>query len=293
MKRIIIFCLLMVILGATTEICAQNDRRKGKYQQRPDQTSDFLKTQWWLGFYGGTNLVSPQPGQRYTGMVALNYDDALNEKLYDEYTLPGGQSGISITFYHRGFSFVFSPNYRVERFAYSNTHTWESDENLSNSLTLTYEQENRLQFIELPVYIKYDLMTGRLRPFIQAGVYYRRLINAEKTVMTSGVDYASGGSGPFESEAVSVGTTSLFADHTTGIAGGVGCTYDIWNVRFSLDIIYQKGLNNIANTENRYSENPVTGIGDAMDDLQLNAVSINVGCVFPLRFISKNLKAIE
>ncbi len=293
MKRILIFCLCLTALFFAEPASGQSTQRKGKYAQRPDRKSDFLKTQWWLGIYGGVNIAEANPGQRYTGLVALNYDGSQNEKSYDDYSLPGGQAGISVTFYHRGFSFTFSPHYRTERFSYSNSYVWESQENTLNTLALEYQQDHNLQYAELPLFIKYDVLSGRLRPFVQAGVFYRRLLNAEKTVMTSGVDYASGGSGPFQSEDVSVGAKDLFTSSATGIAGGIGCTYDVWNVRLMLDVTYRKGLTDIANAENRYGENPITGIGDAMDDIRLNSISVNIGCVFPLRFISKNLKAID
>ena len=295
MKRILIFCLSLSVLFFAEPVFGQSKKsaRKGKYAQRPDRKSEFLKTQWWLGFYGGTNIAQADPGQRYTGIVALNYDDSQNEKSYDDFTLPGGQAGVNITFFHRGFSFTFAPHYRAEKFAYSNSYLWESDENVLNTLSLEFKQEHTLQYVELPVFVKYDILAGRLRPFVQAGFYYRVLLNAEKTLSTEGVDFASGGSGPFENEPITVGAKELFVKNAYGIAGGVGCTYDVWNVRFVLDITYRKGLNTISNAEYRYNENPITGIGDAMDDLTLNSVSINLGCVFPLRFISKNLKAVE
>lgn len=296
MKRFLIFCLTAAVLflaGPTFSQSEKKTQRKGKYAQKPNRKSDFLKTQWWLGFYGGINMAEAVPDQRYTGIVALNYDETINEKSYSSFSLPAGQAGIDLTFFHKGFSFSFKPNYRIERFSYTNTYEWYSDVNSLNSLQLTMEQEHTLNFVELPVFIKYDILSGKLRPFIQAGVFYRTLVNADKSVSTTGVDYASGGSGPFQNETVTIGADDLFAKSSTGIIGGVGCTYDVWNVRLILDVTYRKGLTNISNAENRYSENPLTGIGDAMDDLTLNSISINLGCVFPLRFISKDLKAID
>ncbi len=292
MKKLLIFCLLVPAIFFAGEVSGQTVR-KGKYAQRPDRKSDFLKTQWWLGFYGGGNMAMAVPGQRYSGIQALNYDNSINEKNYEGYSLPGGQAGINITFYHRGFSFTLAPHYRVEKFTYSNTYEWYSDENELNSIQLTYEQSHALQYVELPFLIRYDILAGQFRPFLQAGVYYRHLLNASKTVTTEGVDMASGTSGPFENEPVTTGATDLFVSGATGIIGGAGCTYDIWNVRFVLDVSYRHGLGNIANAENRYSANPLTGIGDAMDDISLNSISVNIGCVFPLRFISKDLKAID
>ena len=149
------------------------------------------------------------------------------------------------------------------------------------------------EYLTLPGYIRYDLLSGKFRPYIQAGFYYSRLIDARKTLATSGSDMASGGSGPFTTEEVTFGADDLFIKTNIGWAAGAGVHYDIWNVRLSLNILYRSGINNITNGGNRYSENPLTGTGDAMDDISLRNIDINLGCVFPLRFISSNLKAVE
>jgi hypothetical protein len=296
MKRSLIFCLTAALLFLAAPSFSQADKktkRKGKYAQKPDRKSEFLKTQWWLGFYSGVNVAEAVPDTRYTGIVALNYDESTNEKSYSSFSLPSGQAGIDVTFFHKGFSFSFKPNYRIERFSYSNSYEWFSDTNNLNSLFLNIEQEHTLNYVEFPIFIKYDILPGKLRPFVQAGAFYRTLVNADKTIKTTGIDYASGGSGPFENQEITIGADELFVKSAMGVIGGVGCTYDVWNVRLVLDVSYRMNLNNISNAENRYSENPLTGIGDAMDDLSLNSISINLGCVFPLRFISKDLKAID
>jgi outer membrane protein W len=296
MNRYMIFCLTAAAIFLAAPSFSQSEKktqRKGKYAQKPNRKSDFLKTQWWLGFYGGVNVAEAEPDQQYTGIVALNYEESVNEKSYSSFSQPAGQAGIDVTFFHKGFSFSFKPNYRVEKFSYTNSYIWYSDDNALNSLQLSLEQEHILNFVELPIFIKYDILSGKLRPFVQAGAFYRILMNADKSISTTGVDYASGGNGPFQNQTVTIGAEDLFVKSSAGVIGGVGCTYDVWNVRLILDVSYRMGLNNISNAENRYSENPLTGIGDAMDDLTLNSISVNIGCVFPLRFISKDLKAID
>jgi hypothetical protein len=53
------------------------------------------------------------------------------------------------------------------------------------------------------------------------------------------------------------------------------------------------GMNNITNAENRYNGNPLVDTGDVMDDIHLRSIDVSLNCVFPLRFISKDLKSTE
>ena len=58
-----------------------------------------------------------------------------------------------------------------------------------------------------------------------------------------------------------------------------------------LDINYRYGLNNITDRANRFSDNRLAGAGDALDDLSIDNLSMNLGVLFPLRFISKNFSS--
>ena len=268
-------------------------KKKGQpYGKRPDRESDFLKTQWWLGFFAGGNFSQAISHETYSGYVPVNYSEDNLEKAYDNF-LPAGQAGLTVTFYHRGFSFVFEPQFRIERFGYSNSYEWSSETNPTNTLSLTYHHSHQLQYLSFPMYVRYDLLSGKFRPYIQAGGYYSHMVNANKTVEATGEDLASGGSGPYQQQAVTFGADDLFIKSNLGWVAGAGVHWDVWNVRLTLNVLYRSGVNNIANAGNRFSENPVAGTGDAMDDISMHNVDINLGCVFPLRFISSNFKAVE
>ena len=68
----------------------------------------------------------------------------------------------------------------------------------------------------------------------------------------------------------------------------IGASYDPGNIRITMDLGYKIGLNNITNTENRYVNNELTAIGEAMDDISLQSLYLSIGFVFPLKFISKD-----
>lgn len=260
--------------------------------RRPNPQDKFSKTQWWLGFKAGANISKAQADAQFSGYSPINYEITEIQKVYDDFENVTGQAGLEITFYHKGFSFSFQPNYRRQQFGYVNEYTWSDNEIDDNFVSLNYDQAHKLDYIELPLLIKYDILqTTKLRPFVQAGFFYGALVNAQKEITISGEDRASGG--PFDNENLIIGADDLFISSNIGVIGGLGLYYDFWNLRLVFDASYRMGLNNITNAENRFSENQLSGLGDAMDDLTMDNITINIGCLFPLRFISSGINAVR
>lgn len=291
-----IFTLLCIVFLLPIASEAQRKKKSKTYPvydvpKRPSANERFLKTQWWLGFKAGGNATAVTPETKFSGFSPVNYNATENEKTYEDYDGISGHAGLEITFYHHGWSFSFQPNYRRQQFTYDNDYNWEETNNPDNSLVLNYKQNHLLDYIELPLFIKYDLTQTKFRPFIQVGAYYATLVNAQKAVEISGTDFASGDAGPFETQELIIGVNDLFLKSSTGLAGGVGFSYDFWNVRLVFDATYRHGLNNIVNVKNRYAVNELASIGDAMDDIKLKNISVAIGCVFPLRFISEGYQS--
>ena len=288
--------LLNVILISTfsSMIWAQPAYMNKKSARKPNEGDKFLQTQWWLGFKAGANTTEATPDALFSGFSPTNYNSSLLEKEYNSFRDFSGQAGLEITFYHKGFSFSFQPNYQRQTFGYSNNYEWQSNEDAANTISLTYDHNHKLDFIELPLIIKYDILkTTKFRPFVQAGVFYGRMVNATKEIEISGQDLASGSAGPFDNQNIIIGVNDLFIESNTGWLAGLGVNYDFWNVRLILDITYRGCLNNITITQNRFSENLLSGLGDAMDDIALDNIMVNVGALFPLRFISSGLNAVR
>ena len=290
------FCLL-VIFASVTDSYGQFNRKRNKNSytaRKPSKTDSFLDTQWWLGLKTGVNLTEPVSEVPYAVFSPINYDVSELRKKYSRFNKVGMQAGIEVTFYHKGFSFSLQPNFRRQRFEYQNEYNWSNPEVADQTLALSYSQEVSLDYIEIPFFLKYDLMKdSKIRPFIEVGAFYGRLSGAEKKVSISGQDKASGGINAFEGESLNVGADNLFIKSSAGVLGGAGINYDLWKIRVSLDVVYRYGLHNISDVQNRYSNNSLSGIGDTMDDLSLNNLSISLGFLFPLRFISKNFNAVE
>jgi outer membrane protein W len=294
MKRLqlIVLCLMVVVAASGQEKKKKPSAYNKKKQEQEDEK--FLEKQWWLGLKGGANLSTVTVDKTYSVISPTNYEPSTIGKKYDNYKLVGSQVALEVSFYFKRFLISFQPTYQTSRFVYTNTFEWSSDTEQSNHVELKYEQEQSMSHALLPLVIKYDIYGSRLRPYVQAGIYSAILLDATKTVTASGIDNAAGGENEFKSEPINVGAKDLFAKYHWGLMGGVGVNYNLGNhVRLNLDVMYRYGMSNISSTENRYSNDRLAGVGDAMDDLTLDNISVSIGCMFPLRFLQSTLKTLD
>jgi len=274
----------------------EKKRKPSAYNQQKQNKEDekFLEKQWWLGFKAGPNLSKAHVVKTYSIIAPTNYEASTIGKKYDNFNLVGAQATIEVSFYFKRFLFSFQPTYQNSRFAYSNSFVWSSESDLTNRVELNFEQEQKLDHAILPLIIKYDIYGNRLRPYVQLGAYSAILINATKSVTSSGIDNAAGGENVFQNEPIIVGAKDLFAKSYWGLLGGLGVNYNLGNnVRLNLDIMYKYGMSNISSTENRYGSDRLSGVGDAMDDLTLDNLSVSIGCLFPMRFLSSGFKSLD
>jgi len=298
MKRIYLVLLLLVIVAAGN---AQDRKRSGSdkkrksaaYNRKSKEDDKFLEKQWWLGFKAGPNLSKVSVDKSYAVVSPTNYDPSTLDKTYKNFSLMGSQATLEVSFYFKGFLISFQPTYQRARFEYSNQFAW-SDTVPEHSVMLNYHQEQKLSYAVLPLIVKYDFLHGKLRPYVQVGIYSALLLDATTIVTVSGVDQASGGANEFKNESVIVGSKDLFAKSHWGLTGGVGLNYNLGNnVRLNLDVSYKYGMSNISSTKNRYSSDRLSGIGDAMDDLKLDNMAVTVGCLFPLRFLASGFNSLD
>jgi len=283
--------LLLCFALATVGVFGQKRKAPPSMKTKGSATERFLNKQFWLGFKAGVNLSSPLPQVRYSVLMPNNYDAARTNKTYQSFNKIGGQATLEVTFYYKGFSISAQPTYRTSRFTYFNEYTWTGG-TAGQGLNLKFEQEQQLDYADLPLLVKYEFSQNKLRPFVQFGAYYSILVNATKGVTVSGTDNASGGINTFKNEPVVVGAKDLFTNNWGLIAGG-GVNYNLGNVRLVFDVSYHLGMSNIADVKNRYANDRLSGIGDAQDDLKTNHLMFSVGCLFPLRFLSNDFKSLD
>jgi len=290
----ITICFLFLLsTSCLTEVSAQVARKKPAYSSGLPN-DDFSKTQFYIGMRGGISFTKAHVINRYSSFVSTTDPDENYDKTYSNYKKAGAFVGLEFDFYFKGFTASFQPNYRREIYSYSNSYEWKDENDASNFLQLQYKQDTRLDYIELPLFIKYDILQKNFRPFVQVGFYYGILNGATKHLVVDGTDNASGTARTFNQQDDIVGAKDLFIKSSIGMAFGAGVSYKVGNIRLILDATYRKGLNNISNVSNRYSANVLTGSGDVSDDIKLDNLAFSFGCLFPMKFLtSSEYKAVD
>jgi hypothetical protein len=298
MKRLLLlFVCFLLVSTASAQFSNKNKRSKVKgsitYNKKNKEDEKFLEKQWWMGLKGGVNLSKASVTTSYSALSPSNYELSQTNKEYESFNKLGSQLTLEVTFYFKQLSLSLQPTYRQSKFVYTNHYEWTDNESASNSLVLDYEQVQNTEHMLFPLLVKFDLTKTKLRPYIQAGGFAAVLINADKSVTISGTDYASGGENEFSSEPIIVGAKDLFAKTYYGLIGGVGLNYHQGNIRLNLDVMYQYGMTNITSTTGRYSNDRLAGVGDIMDDMTMDNITISLGCLFPLRFLGSGFKTLD
>lgn len=289
MKQYLFLAITFLLTFAAEAQVKKKKNAQFNKMNKPENT--FLNKQWWIGLKGGLNFSSVYVDQSFSVITPTNYDATLSGKKYEEWDPISAQAGIDITFYLKGFSISVQPTFQTIRFGYSNNYEWTNSENPEQRLELEYTQQQKADYVIIPLLFRYEHSFNKFSPYLQAGVYGGYPLDGTKEARYSGTDYASGGVNVISSEPVEVGAKDLFAPAHYGIVGGGGLYFTTGNIRLNLDIQYKYGLTLINSTENRYSNDRLSGFGDAMDNIMFRNIAVSVGTLFPLRFLSSGFKS--
>ncbi len=276
-SKILYFTLLFIIaLGAN----AQKKPTKNPLEA-------FLDTQFWLGLKLGINYTQASPGLRASGFSPIDYAADSLEKSYADFVLPGGHMGLEMNFYHRGFSVSFAPAFKRSRYRYTSSLAWQFES--ATLFETRYKIEQRLDLIELPLMIKYDLIqSGKIRPFIMVGGFHSFITSAQKEVTITQTDFSSGTPLSSPGGGTSLGVKDAFRSFS-GVGGGVGVNLDYWNIRTVFEIGYKHSLTTA--TRANAQQNELASLGEVNDEVFLRDISVSLGFVFPFRFIDQQFKA--
>lgn len=259
-------------------------------QKKPSSNplESFLDTQFWLGLRMGINYTQASPETRNTGFSPIDYSADSLQKSYDDFSLPGAHMGLEMNFYHRGFSASFQPAYKRSRYKYNSVLEWVG-ESSGNRFETRYDVEQRLDLIELPLMIKYDVIKkGKIRPFAMVGGFYSIIASAQKDVKITQTDYSSGSPLSSTGGTSTLGVKDSFKSFS-GIAGGVGVNLDYWNIRTVFEVNYKRSLTSA--TKPNVRQNELASLGETNDEIFLRDFSVSLSFVFPFRFIDQQFKA--
>lgn len=245
----------------------------------------FLDTQWWLGLRAGSNLTSPNSEAFYSVLSAIDYETENLRKNYESFQSPGLQLGLDLTYYHRGFSVGILPTFKRYRYNYDNSLSWIT---ATDVFETKYQVSQNLDYLEVPLVLKYDVLkSGNLRPFVQLGIQWAFAIGAEKSLTTT---HQEGTPAATSGGTISIDTKKDFKGFAAAVAG-LGASYDVGNIRTTIDISYHHGLTSIVDESKLFTENQLTSLGDINDDIRLRNVQASLSFLFPLRFIDTTFKS--
>ena len=277
--------LILVLLSFLLVSAAQ---AQGLFGVRQRPVNHFEGTQWYVGTTVGMNYARPTVLERYSEFSLINAETTTDKDYRAAGLRAGYSAGItSVMAFTPYVQVSLSAQYTNTKYAYQQTYLWEDAENEVNRLVVEDEHVQSLGYLEFPLRVRYGFPIGRLKPFVQGGAVYGRLVEARKELTSQSTDYASGGG----IEAQSIRQTSdikdSFIKSYAGYTFGGGLMYNFGGLMLVVDANFQQGLHNITDAKNRYmATRHVAGLGQIPDDVKLNSLSYSVGFLFPMKFLT-------
>jgi hypothetical protein len=281
--------LLLVLIVTLIFPFSVSGQSKAPGRKPLAKSSADVGAQWWIGIRAGVNLNSASVSKSYSVFsYPVDVPEGDNEKKYDAFSAPALEFGFSVSYeFMRGLSVNLLPVYASNRLSYTNTFSWSEETEPDNLVQVSYDIATRLQYVQFPLTVKYELTQSKFKPYVQVGGYYGLLTDAIKKVKTANLDRASGADEEKNVTELSVGIDDRIRKNNYGVQGGVGFTWNLGNARFGLEANYQYGLQNLDKSANKYYDNQLlTGVYDVPDDYSLNTIEILLQAIIPLKFIT-------
>ncbi len=241
-------------------------------------------TKWAFGLKGGVNFTKIFTGNQYS---VFSYTKSVeNGREEKQYLALADNKGFHVTFIAKyrvlgNLQIVVQPTFSTYKYAYENDFAWFDFDNTTNSLDLTYTHTQSLNYVALPILIRHDILDIPIRPFVQVGGFYGRLLSASKEVKLVGTDFSAGATDKADISTKSIGVDDLYATSNYGMIAGGGISYRMGAASVELGVDYKFGMNDIVNKSNRFKERSIiSGSYDILDDTKLSNFLVSVGFVF-------------
>lgn len=251
------------------------------------QTFDPSK-RFFFGARGGINFTQPIPVRSFqvfsptpgstNGVTPKTYDPLKNNI--------GGQFGVMGMYYFSPFiALVFQPCYFNYNFNYRNAYSWQ-DTISGGPIAADYRHRYRLNYFELPVMLRYNILPNRFSPYIQGGGFIGVLHMASYAA-----EYSTSYDVPLQpgQDPPTTPSTSI-SQHinafAAGVMGGVGICYNFDFMQIGIESNVRYGFIPITNPRNRFTDGGgnATGFYDVMDDIQLLNIELSLNVLFPIGY---------
>ncbi len=239
-----------------------------KYQIQPGDPAEFtrlfssFKTYPFLslgaslgGSLASANLIEPY------GPYNLNTD-----KGQFAITTPEYQIGAGVNFFLRDrLEISFEGNYTTNTFLYSNFQYGFAD----------VSTKERLQRLEFPLSLTYDITDTKLNPYLSLGISYGMIISATSHYKRSTSNTGTVTSSTHEKRYVDIASRRNTSTINAVLGGGI--KNKIPGGYLFLDIKYFYGLSQLVNTENRWDMDTAFTFYHTDGDFRLNYLSFSIG----------------
>ncbi len=241
-------------------------------------------TKWGFGIKGGMNMTTASPDGQYS-VFSFTEEPlaAVSEKAYYK---SSENKGFQVTFVAKytlfgGLSLSIQPTFASYTYGYTSSFAWIDNEDTNNSLFLNFNHEQSLNYIEVPLLVRYEILNTPIRPFVHGGAFYGKLLSALKDVEVTGTDNASGGTEDFNGGTNTIGIKDQFKPAQYGLVAGGGVILSVGPANVELGVDYKLGMSNIVDSNNRFEDNTlISGSYDILDNAKLKNISFSMGVIF-------------
>ncbi|MEA2041254.1 MAG: outer membrane beta-barrel protein [Bacteroidota bacterium] len=251
----------------------------------PNINAQFTR-QLSFGLKGGINFTFPNTGTEYSVFESSQIGPDQPDPFLKEYepftqNMASQFAFISSYAFSDKLSISFQPALFHYNFKYMSQYSWTG----SQDYRLQFDFKQNLQYIELPLLLKFDLSDKKLQPYLQLGVHYSLLNKSTKyTTRTEENIY-----GEFIHDPLSAGTDSSYITSNIGAIGGLGLSYKFKRSKLGIETNFRYGFHNITRKDYRYRDNEITGqFYDAPDDMKLMNLSVNIVYTVSLRCLKSD-----
>lgn len=285
MKNLLLVILILFILN--TLLFAgfpANPRSSGSVYSK--------ESKLMVGAKGGLTFVQPLVLQRFNVVNPLdNTTSQSGIKTYKTFFENIGYQYAFTALYklNKSLDIRLEPNFTTYVYRYHTEYSWLSGGNDAERIDMNIKHRQSLNYLEIPITLRYLYGSGTARPFIQGGIYYGFLLNAIKSSEKTETYSNATGTSTLNSEKQTGDARPLYVKSRYGFNAGIGVDYDFSAVHLTFDINLNFGINSVANESGRYSNQQYTsGLYDIQDNIRFIIPSVNIGILFPLNKPSKS-----
>ncbi|MEH0156706.1 outer membrane beta-barrel protein [Limibacter armeniacum] len=290
MKRILwigILCSTLMILSNQT--FAQRYLKSKRLSDEANISAKILDdSHWMIGFKVGMNATMVQQDGFHSVLSSVGQNNE-EEKAYTTVTNNISPNLAAQFFYYpvRFMAISVQPTFANYRYGYETSHKWLPAESGLETVRTNYKHQHSLNYFEAPMLLHFSLSKYPFRFFVQGGMYYSKLLNANKTI-TGDKSITEGGLTTVTEEKKKFGIDNQYYDSFWGYTAGGGIGFDLYTTRLSLEVNYKQPMMGITAPDGKYDNlELVSSYYDISDDLSMRNIEVSISMAVPLDHIGQ------